>query len=197
MSESLENLVIWNDFKRGSKEALKLIYEENFSSLYYYGKKFTSDSDLVKDLIQELFVELIDSSSRLSMTDNIRFYLLKALRNKLTSQLLNQSKFVNVELKSVEFNFLESVENQLIKNEIDVEIQNKVRSAVKKLSDKQQEIIYLRFYGNLSYQQIAEIFKVEMQTVRNLMSRAIHSLKDNLTVENSKSLILLMLKISH
>ena len=174
---------------------MKLIYEENYSSLYYYGVKFTSDIEIVKDIIQELFLELIDSGTRLSNTDNIRFYLLKALRNKLISHLSHQSRFVQTDSKSVEFNFLDSIENQLIKTEVEVEIQNQVRSAVKKLSDKQQEIIYLRFYNDLSYPEIATIFKVEMQTVRNLMSRAIHSLKNDLQDEIGKSLILMFLKI--
>lgn len=195
MSESLKNQIIWNDFRNGSKEAMKLIYEENYSSLYYYGVKFTSDIEIVKDIIQELFLELIDSGTRLSNTDNIRFYLLKALRNKLISHLSHQSRFVQTDSKSVEFNFLDSIENQLIKTEVEVEIQNQVRSAVKKLSDKQQEIIYLRFYNDLSYPEIATIFKVEMQTVRNLMSRAIHSLKNDLQDEIGKSLILMFLKI--
>lgn len=197
LSESLKNQIIWNDFRNGSKEAMKLIYEENYSSLYYYGIKFVQDVEIVKDIIQELFVELIDSGTRLSKTDNIRFYLLKALRNKLINQLSYQSRFVQADSKSVEFNFLDSVENQLIQAEVEVEIQNQVRSAVKKLSDKQQEIIYLRFYNDLTYSEIATIFKVEMQTVRNLMSRAIHSLKDDLRDEFGKSLILMFLKISH
>lgn len=197
LSESLKNQIIWNDFRNGSKEALKVIYEENYSSLYYYGIKFVQDIEIVKDIIQELFVELIDSGTRLSSTDNIRFYLLKALRNKLINQLSHQSRFVQADSKSVEFNFFDSVENQLIQAEVEVEIQNQVRSAVKKLSDKQQEIIYLRFYNDLTYSEIATIFKVEMQTVRNLMSRAINALKDDLRDEFGKSLILMFLKISH
>lgn len=194
MSEGLKNQIIWDDFRKGSKDALKFIYEENYSSLYNYGLKFTLDKELVKDLIQELFVELIDSGLHLSSTDNIRFYLLKALRNKLTSQLSKILKYTDSDVKSSEFSFWDSIETQLIKKEVEAELQLQVSNAIKKLSDKQQEIIYLRFFNEISYQEIAKLFDVEIQTVRNLMSRAIKALRDDLHNGISKSLILMILR---
>ena len=196
MSENLKNQIIWDDFRKGSKDALEAIYEDNYSSLYYYGLKYTKDNELVKDLIQELFIELIDSGSRLATTDNVRFYLLKALRNKLTRHLSKKSMISNDNVESFDFNVLDSIESQLIKEEIEEDIKNRIMSAVRKLSAKQQEIIYLRFYSEISYQEIANLFDVEIQTVRNLMSRAIKSLKDDFQNNNiSKSMIFFLLSL--
>lgn len=194
VSESLKNQIIWDDFRKGSKEALKLIYEENYSSLYHYGLKIAPDGDLVKDFIQDLFIELIDSGSRLSTTNNIRFYLLKALRNKLLSHLKKQLRHTKTDLNLSEFSFLDSIEKQLIKNEVEAELRQQVNNAIQKLSAKQQEIIYLRFFNDLSYEEIAALFKVEIQTVRNLMSRAIKTLKNDLYNGSGKSFILLILR---
>lgn len=149
MSESLRNQIIWDEFRKGSKVAPETIYGENYVSLYYYGLKFSKDNDLVKDLIHELFIELIDSGSRLSQTDNIRFYLLKAFRNKLFHQLSLNSKFSNKLEESTEFNLIDSIESQLIKKEVEEQLQNQIITAIKKLSVKQQEIIYLRFYREI------------------------------------------------
>jgi len=194
MSAKIQDRIIWNEFRKGSKEALEFIYKEHYSSLYHYGVKFISDADLVKDIIQELFVELIDSGSRLSATDNIRFYLLRALRNKLTCHSRQLSKQIRMDIRSCEFSFLDSIENQLIKKEVEAKIQVQISNSIQKLSDKQQEIIYLRFYNDFSYQEIAELFDVGIQTVRNLMSRAIKSLKDNLCDEVHKYLILMLFR---
>lgn len=197
MSESLRNQIIWDEFRKGSKEALETIYEDNYASLYHYGLKFSKDDDLVKDLIHELFIELIDSGSRLSQTDNIRFYLLKAFRNKLLRQLSENSKVSNKLKESSEFNLIDSIESQLIKKEVEEQLQNQIITAIKKLSVKQQEIIYLRFYNDISYQEIAALFGVNIQTVRNLMNRAINSLKEDLQNNNlSKHLILFVLSLS-
>ena len=198
MSEKLKNQIVWDEFRKGSKIALETIYEDNYASLYHYGQKFTQDNDLIKDLIHELFIELIDSGSRLARTDNIRYYLLKSLRNKLLRQLSEKLKFTNKLTESADFNLVDSIESQLIKNEVEEQLRNQVTTAIKKLSVKQQEIIYLRFYSDISYQEIATLFDVNIQTVRNLMSRAINSLKEDLQNNNlSEHLILFFLNLSN
>lgn len=197
VSEKLKNQIVWDEFRKGSKIALETIYEDNYASLYHYGQKFTQDNDLIKDLIHELFIELIDSGSRLSRTDNIRYYLLKSLRNKLLRQFSEKLKFTNKLAESADFNLVDSIESQLIKNEVEEQLRNQVTTAIKKLSVKQQEIIYLRFYSDISYQEIATLFDVNIQTVRNLMGRAINSLKEDLQSNNlSKHLILFVLNCS-
>ena len=197
MSENLKNQIIWDDFRRGSKKALELIYEDHYASLYHYGKKFCKDQDLVKDLIQELFIELIDSGSKLSPTDNILFYLLRALRNKLVKQLSEKSKFSASVQEVSDFDLIESIENQLIVREDEDRLRSRIISAIKRLSAKQQEIIYLRFYCDLSYTEIAGVFDVNIQTGRNLMNRAISSLKEDLKINSyTKHLILFCLKLS-
>ncbi len=180
MSERKINQLIWDEFRKGSNEALEIIYQDNYPLLYHYGMKFYKDADLVKDLIQELFVELIDSGTKLSRTDNILFYLLRAFRNKVTHHLNEQSRFSKISDGFKEFSLTESIETQLIKSETDILSREQIADAIKKLSPKQQEIIYLRFYCDLSYEEISTLFDVNIQTGRNLMSRAISTLKQEL-----------------
>ena len=195
VSESLKNQIIWDNFRKGSKDALETIYADNYALLYHYGNKFSQDKELIKDLIQELFIELIDSGSRLSKTDNIRFYLIKALRNKLIRQLSKNAKFSNKLEESAVFNLTDSIESQLIKVEAEEQLKKQIITAIKKLSVKQQEIIYLRFYKDLSYHEIADLFNIEIQTARNLISRAIKLLKEDFQNNNNtgNNLILLAL----
>ncbi|MDX9882973.1 MAG: sigma-70 family RNA polymerase sigma factor [Prolixibacteraceae bacterium] len=196
MAQVVKDQIVWNSFREGNRDALEIIYEENYSSLFHYGLKFTSDDDTVKDLIQELFIELIDSGEKLSATDNIRFYLLKALRNKLLKQLAANPKQKNDHPDIAGFTLVESIENQLIKREMEETVRKRVIASVGKLSKKQQEIIYLRFYNDLSYQKIAELFGVKIQTVRNLMGRAIQSLKEDLEKNRiDKQIILFVLSL--
>ncbi|MCG6190112.1 RNA polymerase sigma factor [Maribellus maritimus] len=192
--KSIKENILWDSFRQGNKDALEIIYEENYSALYYYGLKFIKDRDTVKDNIQELFLELIKSGDRLAKTDNIRYYLLRALRYKLTRKtpvkLIGETEVQ----KNIEFSLIESVEHQLITKEVEEGSKKKIINAIGKLSEKQQEIIYLRFYNNLSYQQIAEVYGTKMQTVRNLMSRALHSLKEDFR-NNRDQLLLFLLPI--
>jgi RNA polymerase sigma factor (sigma-70 family) len=196
VSNALRDLVIWDNFREGNREALEIIYEDNYSPLFHYALKFTNDKDLIQDLIQELFVELINSGKKLAKTDNIRVYLLKALRNKILFQLARKVKRQSHFPDHKEFNLLDSIEAQLIKKEVDEDIQIRITSAVKKLSPKQQEVIYLRFYQDMPYPEIAGLFDVKVQTVRNLLTRAITQLKEELGDKNiNKQMILFLLNL--
>jgi len=192
VTNTIKDMIIWDSFREGNSKALELIYEENYSPLFYYALKFTNDRDLIQDLIQELFVELINSGKKLSRTNNIRVYLLKALRNKIRFQLARTARRQSRPADYAEFNLLDSVEARLIKKETDETIQNRITSAVKKLSPKQQEVIYLRFYHDMPFTEIAGLFEVNVQTVRNLLTRAITQLKEELGKINKQMILFLL-----
>lgn len=189
--------IIWDAFRQGNHEALELIYGDNYLSLKHYAVKFKIDESFADDLIQELFMDLIESGSKLSHTTNIRFYLLGALRKKIYNLQSKKSfkKFTHIES---EFSIASSIEDELIKKEVEERHRKYILTSIQKLSIKQQEIIYLRFYNNLSYKEIAQIFNTKTQTVQNLMGRAIRSLKedfDNKKIEKGIVLLVLKLKI--
>ena len=81
---------IWNDFRKGKNYALSHIYHQHVQSLFRYGKKFSSDDELIKDTIQDLFFDLIRTRENLGKTDNICFYLMRAFRRKLVKNLKNK-----------------------------------------------------------------------------------------------------------
>jgi RNA polymerase sigma factor (sigma-70 family) len=57
--------------------------------------------------------------------------------------------------------------------------------ALSKLSPRQKEVVYLKFYENLSYHEITELTSLNYQSVRNYIHQAIQALrrKRNLLIE--------------
>ena len=76
-----------------------------------------------------------------------------------------------------------SIEKQIIDKQISEEKAEKVRLALKRLSKKQQEIIYLKYYQHLDYAQIAELMSINRQSVYNLLHEAIQKLRSVWHVE--------------
>ncbi len=62
---------IWDDFRKGDNYALSHIYFQHVQLLYRYGKKFSPDDELIKDIIQDLFFDLI--RTRKNLGDTISF----------------------------------------------------------------------------------------------------------------------------
>ncbi len=68
-----------------------MLYKSHIEILYRYGHKLTTDTQLVEDSIQDMFIELWNSRKRLSDTDSIKYYLFRILRRKITQHPLNRN----------------------------------------------------------------------------------------------------------
>jgi len=177
---------LWEDFKKGEKYALSRIYHLYADSLFRYGKKFSSDDDFVKDTIQDLFFDLIRTRSTLGSTDNIYFYLIKAIRRRLS---LNQSGPINLvktegEVDTMEARIVYSIEDELIQKEELTKKEKIVQKALAELSPKQREIIYYRFTCNFEYEQICEIMSMKYDSARKMVFRALQALREHLSENN-------------
>ena len=77
------NQDLWQAFLSSDKEAFACLFEEYVDAMYAYGCKMTSDAELVKDAIQDVFVKLY--KNRLSLRENvmIKGYLFVALKRTL------------------------------------------------------------------------------------------------------------------
>jgi RNA polymerase sigma factor (sigma-70 family) len=171
---------VWAQFKNGSEKAFALIYQQHARLLYAYGMKLVKDKDLVEDCIHDLFMDLWRRKEFLSDTDAIRLYLLKGLKRKILRVLSkNKKTWDNVCSISEDYNsqVVFSHETRLISEQLSAEQQEKLKQGINKLSDNQREIIFLRFYARLSYEEIAGMLAINYQSVKNLMFRSMKSLR--------------------
>lgn len=175
-----EEAALWEQFRRGDRNVLAVLFQRLYESLSLYGYKLMGDKSLVEDCVQELFADLLHKRS-LPQVEFVRAYLYKSLRYKLIRVVEQQRSRQRREQRSqaesgeASFDFY-SFESE--KNDPAVQKQREeLLKALDELSPRQREIIYLRFYQNLSYEEIAEIMDLNYQTSRNLLFKAIRSLR--------------------
>lgn len=190
----IENSTLWEDFKQGDEKAFSEIFRKNYSILYNYGIKLCTDSDLTKDCIQELFITLWKNKKNLGPTTSIKFYLLKSLRRKII-RLKSELEVFNMNLEDYDFEIEFSIENVIIANQIREEQQEYFLKILNKLSKRQKEVIYLKFYQNLSYEEIGETMDLSYQSVRNYVHQAISSLRKQ--IKAPTNILYLLLYLSH
>lgn len=167
--------------KNGDPRALEAIYRANIQSLINYGEKITPDADLVKDTIQDLFIEIWRTRQQLSDIVQVKFYLFRALRNKLYRLMSHQSFVSQGELRLSSENLrVEYVELGFVSREEEAQIRRNLIQLLKGLTKRQREAIYLRFYHNLSCEAIASMMDMNYQSTINLMHRALNSLRDKI-----------------
>jgi RNA polymerase sigma factor (sigma-70 family) len=186
MQQTISDIQLWKDFKAGKKYALSQIYHQHADSLYRYGKKFSSDSEFVKDTIQDLFFDLIRTREKLGSTDHIYFYLIKGFRRKLFRSLNQANKKMQKEENEEVFtaSIIYSVEEDWIQKEQLSKKEEMVQKGLAVLSPKQREILYYRFTCDFEYEQICEIMSMKYDSARKMVFRALKSLRENLADTN-------------
>lgn len=174
MDHAKEDILLWEAFRNGDRDAFATLFRRYYDGLYRYGGKFIDNSSQLEDSIQELFVELWQSKSRAPVT-SVRAYLLKSLKYKILKTYRRRRSFLPIGDDQGVFEW--SHEDQLIAGERDAESSKKVLDALDKLSNRQKEIVYLKYFQNLSYEEICEVMNINYQVARNLLYQAIKSLK--------------------
>jgi len=180
-SESIDFL--WRSFLNGDDKSFSAIYERHISSLLSYGYKLSHNRELVRDCIQEIFIDLFSKKEKLSANiKNLKAYLFVALRNNLIKKIAQRRKQEILEIKKGReeniFNVEYSHQYQLIELEVSNEIKSKLNAAVNSLSSRQKEIIYLKFNEELDYKEISDILKISVESSRKLLHRALLSLRE-------------------
>ena len=174
MSSADQDITLWESFRKGDKEAFSSLFRQHYESLFRYGSKFTADTTILEDAIQELFIELWQSRSGTPVI-SVRAYLLKSLKYKLLKAYRKNRFTVPMEESDGPFEW--SHESFLIAGEEDAGKKRRLLKAMSALTDRQKEIVYLKYYQNLSYDEVSEIMNINYQAARNLLYQAIRSLK--------------------
>ena len=117
---------------------------------------------------------------------NPKFYLLRALRNQLidTYKLKrNYSEVLTGEITDeLPYKIKITVEDEIIAAEEQAEVSQKVDEILSILTERQREIIYLRYMQECSYEEIAEIMQISVPACRKLLYRTLLKLKHNNTL---------------
>lgn len=154
--------------------------ELHYKSLFNYGAKYTDNSDLVKDCIQEMFIGLWIRRENLSKNVNPRAYLIASLRRAVCRKIQSEKKFLNKEFDEQDvssFDFELSIEEKIIGKESDKILAKRIAELISTLPKRQKEIIYLKFFLNLNREEIAGILGNKPQTVSNLLQSAFKTLR--------------------
>ena len=187
--ESYNELDLWKLFLEGDKEAFSVSYRHNYRKLYSYGISLGMDSELIDDIIQELFVKLYTRPQLIKDFSTIQAFLYAAVRNAFVNHEKQRKKYLYLdEFENFELPYF--VENTQIEDEEELKaLKEKIHRIINSLTPRQKEIIYLRFLHQKEYEEIAQIMDMSEQAARNLTYRAMEKIRK----ENNDFFVLLFM----
>ncbi len=165
----------WDMYRKGDKSAFEQIYFGHVNILYDYGLRISRDGALVEDCIQDLFTDLWAKRAIMGKVQSVKSYLLVCIKRRLIRKLgeaqrnhAHAEKAYYEQPLSFDPDFSDRISEEKLTH---------LSQAFAKLSDKQKEVIYLRFYSQLTHEEIAEVMSVQVKAIYKLMARAIQVLR--------------------
>lgn len=172
----LSDKELWIEFISGKNDAFKTVYEKYFPELFKYGCYFSDDKDLVKDCIQDLFIGLYHYRLKLKLTDKIRPYLIASFKKNIFNKLHLESQKKNKQLRIDSLSFDYSFPEDASEDDEDQKFAL-LQNAMKELTARQREAIYLKYVIGLSYEELSVVMNLNYQASRNLIYHGMERLR--------------------
>ena len=167
----------------GDNQAFDELLTRNESKLYDYILFVVGNSEIANDIFQDTFVKIIVNlqEGRYTNSGKFRYWMIRIAHNIIMDQYRMQ-KNENI-VEPTHDNDLRnlSVQSVVQSNHEDEIVKTQVLKDVKRLMENlptpQREVVYMRYYQNLSFKEIAEITGVSINTSLGRMRYAILNMR--------------------
>lgn len=180
----------WNDLRDGKEEALTSLYKHYYVGMMNYGLQVIADKEQIADCIAETFFHLWAKRSELPTIKNPRAYIFTALKRKALQKLRSdQSRLAREQRYSADYPVadLSSEAHFTTQQEYTTRLKH-LEKSILKLTPRQQELLKLRFFDDLSYEEIAFTLKITRRTAYNIIQDALKALRIDLNNQTAPSI---------
>ncbi len=158
-------------FKNGDGRAFRTLFDRYKNPVYGYVRRRVNDPGRAEEITQDVFMALVQHRNGYEVTASFRTYLYRIALNRIASE----------HRKKKEEAWPETPEGEPVSVPAaggDPAVVQQVREALARLEPQQREIVMLREYEGLSYDEIAQVLKVPVGTVRSRLFRAKMALRE-------------------
>ncbi|HVI48688.1 MAG TPA: sigma-70 family RNA polymerase sigma factor [Chitinophaga sp.] len=188
--------VFWHEMQQNNEQGLYKIYHDVYDSFYHYGISVVLDKAMVKEAMNDIFVDIWRKRHQLEMPDNIKGYLFICFKRRLYKIL---SKNARDAARQEHELFIEPEERPyeeiLINQETDHQVKAQLGKMLDLLTHRQKEFIRLRFYENLSIEEIAAKTAATPRTIYNTIHNALVRIREVYSDASFIALLLLLIDI--
>jgi len=177
-----DELLKWQ-FKRGSREALRRIYEKYLNNLLTLAMALLNDVNTAEDVVHDVFVSFAKSAEDFKLRGSLKSYLATCVMNRARDQIrtnqrqpmrLDESEPISSNLNGPEQSVMCSEESE------------QLNQAIAQLPDEQREAIILHLKGEMKFREIAKLQGVSVNTIQGRYRYGLNKLRSILNGEVEK-----------
>jgi RNA polymerase sigma factor (sigma-70 family) len=161
---------------QNSSDAFFSIMILYYNDLFRYGIRFTADIENTKDIVNQFFLHAWEHREKFIAAENIKAYLLVSFKRFLINDLRKSFPFKSI-ADYPEEPMEHSYEDYIISFQENEALKKALYESIQLLPPRMKELLMLRFYDNMSYEDIAEKNSLNIKTVYNKIHLALKKLR--------------------
>lgn len=175
---------VFSRLKRGDKTVFESLFHSNYKNLVLYAKKFVIDTEIARDLVQDVFIYLWDKRTKLNIDRSLSSYLFRSVHNACINHLKREStkeNYIRNFLLNINDAGYYGTSNE-DSHELVVykDLLTRIELIVEGLPEQCRNIFRMSRFRGLKNKEIADIYAISPRTVETQIYRALKVLKENL-----------------
>lgn len=175
----------WGQRLRDSdEEAFHELFLESYNPLMRYANTFISDTDVTKDILQEVYAQLWQIRDRIDADKSLKALLYRMTKNRCINYIRSQrtTRLDDVAASDIPS---EEMEPMSLDGQSDVMLERKLSEWIEILPERQREAFELSRFDGLDHHEIAKVMDCAPRTVNNHIVSALKTLREKLEQWNS------------
>lgn len=186
---ALSDRVLLNNYLSGDRNAISELIERHSRRVRGYIGMMVKDDDVADDIFQETFIKAVKVIDEGRYTDTGKFlsWVLRIAHNRVLDHFRKEKSSRQVNETEAGYDvigtlrFAEPTTEDMM---VHSEMEQTIRDLITLLPEEQQEVVRLRYYSKLSFQEIAEQTEVSINTALGRMRYALINLRRMIKEKN-------------
>ena len=188
-TQVLSDRVLLNRYLSGDRGAISQLIERHTPRVRDYIRMMVKDHDVADDIMQETFIKVVRVIDEGRYADNGKFlsWVLRIAHNQVIDHFRATKNSKAVNESDAGYNMLGTLrfaENSVEDRMISQQIEEDVRRMIDLLPDEQREVVMMRYYSGMSFQEIADQTDVSINTALGRMRYALINLRRMIKEQN-------------
>lgn len=182
MKEEVDYTEAVEKAKQGDQQAKEVLYTETCQHMFFLAKSIVKSDEEAMDIIHDSYICVFQKLDNIKNLSGFKSYLRTTVVNRCKNYLSKKKPLYLSDMTEDGEDFeLEDIDgeipDELIENKDVIEC---VRRVVESLPEEQRMCVILRYYDEMSLQEIADTLEVSLGTVKSRLSRASKKMRDEI-----------------
>lgn len=182
MKEEVDYTEAVEKVKQGDQQAKEVLYTETCQHMFFLAKSIVKSDEEAMDIIHDSYICVFQKLDNIKNLSGFKSYLRTTVVNRCKNYLSKKKPLYLSDMTEDGEDFeLEDIDgeipDELLENKDVIEC---VRRVVESLPEEQRMCVILRYYDEMSLQEIADTLEVSLGTVKSRLSRASKKMRDEI-----------------